>query len=317
VKGQPLSRILRLTGATVTVVLVLGLAAFPRLAGQKASSSPRTTLVELDAVVVDSNDRPVRGLHQEDFQIKEDGRAVAVTSFAEVSASGIAGRTDGRSVVLLLDDTGIGPTGTIIVQNIARLFLSRARPADAVAVVRLTHRDDEAITPLLIARERVDEYRARSLPYFGRETIEESLRTLTRVSRQLESIEHRRKAVVCIGRRSLCDLYLEAPENSLVWRDWRDAVSATSRANVSLYVVDPAGVNGQLDLGHGLVEHTGGADFVRSNNFERAVDRIWEEAGHYYLLGYVPTARPRELHSIDVKVKRKGLHVRARLNRGD
>ena len=313
-KGRPLSRILRLSGATVTVALML---AIPLAAGQKTSSRPRMTFVELDAVVVDNNDRPVRGLHEEDFQIKEDGRAVAVTSFAEVSASGIAGRTDGRSVVLLLDDTGIGPTGTIIVQNIARLFLSRVRPADAVAVVRLTHRDDEAIAPLLIARERIDEYRARSVPYFGRETIEESLQALTRVSRQLESIEHRRKAVVCIGRRSLCDLYLEAPENSLVWRDWRDALSATARANVSLYVVDPAGVNGQVDLGHGLVEHTGGADFVRSNNFERAVDGIWDEAGHYYLLVYTPTGRPRELHSIDVKVKRKGLHVRARLNRGD
>ena len=164
----------------------------------------------------------------------------------------------------MLDDTGIGPTGTIIVQNIARLFLSRVRPADAVAVVRLTHRDDEAITPLLIARERIDEYRARSVPYFGRETIEESLQALTRMSRELEPIEHRRKAVVCIGRRSLCDLYLEAPENSLVWRDWRDALSATARANVSLYVVDPAGVTGRVDLGDGLVEHTGGEDFVRA-----------------------------------------------------
>ena len=294
-----------------------GLAAFPLLAGQKAPSRPRTTFVELDAVVVDSNDRPVRGLQREDFQIKEDGRAVAVTSFTEVSASGISGRTDSRSVVLILDDTGIGPSGTIVVQNIARLFLSRARPADAVAVVRLTHRDDEAVAPLRIAHDRIDDYRAGSLPYFGLETIENSLRTLTRVSRQLEPVEHQRKAVVCIGSRSLCDLYLEAPENSLVWRDWRDALSATARANVSLYVVDPAGLSGRLDLGQGLVEHTGGADFVRSNNFERAVDRIWEEAGHYYLLGYAPTARPRDLHSIDVRLKRRGLHVRARLNRGD
>jgi hypothetical protein len=86
---------------------------------------------------------------------------------------------------------------------------------------------------------------------------------------------------------------------------------------VSVYVVDPAGLIGRPDLGQGLVEHTGGADFVRSNNFERAVDRIWEEAGHYYLLGYTPTTRPRELHSIGVKVRRRGLHVRARLDRGD
>jgi VWFA-related protein len=308
---------MRLAGASVTVALMVGLAALPLLAGQKASSRPRVTFVELDAVVVDANDRPVRGLQREDFQIREDGRAVTVTSFTEVSASGIAGRADSRSVVLMLDDTGIGPSGTVIVQNIARRFLSRARPADAVAVVRLTHRDDEAVAPLRIAYDRVDDYRAGSVPYFGLETIENSLRALTRVSRQLEPVEHQRKAVVCIGSRSLCDLYLEAPENSLVWRDWRDALGAAARANVSVYVVDPAGLIGRLDLGQGLVEHTGGADFVRSNNFERAVDRIWEEAGHYYLLGYTPTTRPRELHSIGVKVRRRGLHVRARLNRGD
>ncbi len=250
------------------VGLTVSFVALPLRAAQKTSSRPRTTFVELDAVVVDNDDRPVRGLHAEDFQIKEDGRTVPVTSFTEVVAEGITGRTDGRSVVLLLDDTGVGPTATSIVQNIARLFLSRARRADAVAVVRLSHHEDEATAPLEIAAERIDEYRAKSVPYFGRETIEESLKAITRMSMQLESIEHRRKAVVCIGRRSLCDLYLKTPENSLVWPFWRDALGATARANVSIYVVDPAGVSGSVDLGDGLVEHTGGADFVRSNNFD-------------------------------------------------
>jgi VWFA-related protein len=301
----------------MTIAVMLVCAALPLVAGQSAALRQPTAFVELDAVVVDDRDQPVRGLSQEDFQIKEDGRAVVVTSFKEVSAAGIASRGDSRSVVLLLDDTGVGASGTIIVQNIARLFVSRARPADAVAVVRLTHQEDEATGPPQIALAKIDEYRARSVPYFGRETIEESLKALTRVSRQLEPIEHRRKAVVCIGRRSLCDLYLEAPKTSLLWPAWKDALIATARANVSLYVVDPAGVTGQVDLGLGLVDLTGGTDFVRSNNFERAVDRIWEEASHYYLIGYAPTARARELHTIDVKVKRGGLHVRARHQRGD
>jgi VWFA-related protein len=301
----------------MAVALVLRCATFAILARDKASARPRMTFVELGAVVVDDNDRPVRGLHRKDFKIKEDGRAVNVTSFVEVPAAGVAGTGNGRSVVLLLDDTGVGASATTIVQNIARGFLSRATPTDAVAVVRLTHHDDEAVGSLQSALERVDEYMAKSLPYFGFETVQESLEVLTNISRQLEPIEHRRKVVVCIGRRSLCDLYLEDPVDSLVWRQWRDALSATARADVSQYVVDPAGVTGRLDLGDGLVEHTGGADFVRSNNFERAVDQIWEEAGHYYLLGYTPTAHPRDLHSIHVSVEGKGMHVRARLDRGD
>jgi VWFA-related protein len=287
------------------------------VAEQKPSPPPRTAFVELDAVVVDKDDRPVRGLQREDFEVKEDGDAVAVTTFKEVSAAGISSQRDGRSLVLLLDDTRIGGIATTIVQNIARLFLSRARAADAVAVVRLTHHEDEAIGTLPIALDKIDEYRAKALPYFGLESIEDALKALTRISKQQEPVAHRRTALVCIGGQSICDPFFAQPEYSLVWPYWRDALSATARANVSVYLVDPAGVSGSMDLGFGLVEHTGGANFVRSNNFTRAVDSIWAEAGHYYLLGYAPTARPRELHSIEVKVRPRGLRVRARLNRGD
>jgi VWFA-related protein len=294
-------------GASLAVVVLV--------AGQKPSPRPRTTFVELDAVVVDGNG-PVRGLHRDDFQVQEDGRKVAVTSFTEVSAAGIAGDADGRSVALLLDDT-IGAAGTSIMQSLARLFLSRARPVDAVAVVRLTHREDEATGPFLIARDRIDEYRSEALPYFGRETIENALQAVTSISKQLEPIAHRRKVVICLGRRSVCDPYLDVPESSLMWPYWRDALSAAARANVSVYVADPAGVRGDPDLGDGLVDHTGGASFVQTNDFAHTADAIWNEAGHYYLLGYTPSARPRELHSIAVKMKPRGLHVRARLNRGD
>ena len=288
----------------------------PRAEPQEASSL-KTTAVEVDAVVVDNRNQPIRGLHQDDFQIKDDGRAVAVTSFREVSAAGITGEPDARSLVLLLDDTGIGPTGTPVVQDIARMFLSLARPADTVSVVRLTHHDDEVVADRLLAVERIDEYRARSVPYFGRETIEESLQAITRISRQLEPVAHRRKVLVCVGRRNLCDLYLPAPEDTLVWPYWRDAMAATARANVAIYLVDPAGVSGGVDLGYGLVDQTGGADFVGSNNFARAVNMIWDEAGHYYLLGYTPVPRKRDIHTIDVKVKRDGAHVHARRQRGD
>jgi VWFA-related protein len=288
----------------------------PRAETQEASQL-NAAPVELDAVVVDGHNQPIRGLQQSDFQIKDDGHAVAVTSFREVSAAGIAGEPDGRTVILLLDDTGIGPSGTPVVQNIARMFLSQARPADTFSVVRLTHHDDEVVNDRLLAAERIDEYRARSVPYFGRETIEESLQAITKISRQLEPAAHRRKVLVCVGRRNLCDLYLPTPQDTLVWPYWRDAMAATARANVSIYLVDPAGVSGGIDLGYGLVDQTGGGDFVGSNNFGRAVDMIWNESGHYYLLGYTPASRKRDLHTIDIKVKRAGAHVRARRQRGD
>lgn len=312
VKAMPSTVRLALVAAAGGCVL-----AIPTMAGSKPPPRPRTTFVELDAVVLDGNDRPVHGLQQRDFQVKEDGRPVAVTRVREVSAAGIAGQADGRSVVLLLDDNAVPLNATSVVQNIARLFLSYARPADTTAVVRLTHREDEAAGDLKAAVDRVAEYQAGSLSFFGRDMRDDSLQTVARVARQLLPVAHRRNVLVCIGNRDVCDPYFERPETSLLWDSWRDALSAAARANASVYAVSPAGVESRIDLGEGLVDDTGGGDFSRSNDFRRAAGTIWDEAGHYYLLGYTPTARPRDVHTIDVSVRRSGLHIRARRRRGD
>ena len=65
-----------------------------------------------------------------------------------------------------------------------------------------------------------------------------------------------------------------------------------------MYVLDPAGVAGHIKLtsNYGLVAQTGGDTLYNSRAFEAVVERIWREAGHYYLLGYTPSPSPRELH---------------------
>ena len=40
--------------------------------------------------------------------------------------------------------------------------------------------------------------------------------------------------------------------------------------------------------------------FAHENNFVAAGEAIWQEAGHYHLLGYWPAASERDLRSIDV-----------------
>jgi len=123
--------------------------------------------------------------------------------------------------------------------------------------------------------------------------------------------------VVGIGAPRVFDVVLTEPhEYSLLGPAWVDAISAAARANVSLYVVDPAGSGSGFRMGPGLVEETGGM-LYRSNDFIRGVDLIWGEASHYYVLGYTPIARSRTLHSIDLTVKRPHMRVRARQSRGD
>ena len=146
---------------------------------------------------------------------------------------------------------------------------------------------------------------------------DDALQTVARVASQLEPIEHRRKALVCIGAQDVCDVYLKMPKSSLLWNSWRDALSATARANASVYALNPAGVEGRFDLGQGLVDDSGGAIFGRSNDFERDAQALWEQAGHYYLLGYSSTAPPRDLHSVDISMRHSNLHVLARHFRGN
>jgi hypothetical protein len=47
------------------------------------------------------------------------------------------------------------------------------------------------------------------------------------------------------------------------------------------------------------------------------IDAIRRDTGNYYLLGYWPTGAKGELHSIEVKVIKRGLRVRARRFRGE
>jgi hypothetical protein len=55
---------------------------------------------------------------------------------------------------------------------------------------------------------------------------------------------------------------------------------------------------------------------VRSNLFDRAVDQMWMEAGHYYLFGYDAPILDHKPHTIGVHVRIPGACVRARHDRG-
>jgi VWFA-related protein len=300
----------------VWVPFSLAVLALALVTALHAASSSRTTFVELDVVALDSEDRPVEGLHPQDFIVKEDGHPVAITSFTEVTTADNGRREDGRSLVLLLDDAA-PPIVPRIVQGIAAEFLSRARPNDIVDVVRLYRRDDNLSGNLSTAANRVATFVGGSGSYDGQSPADHVLRALTRISRSLQSIPHRRKAIVCIGHLFICAPYFRSPENSIVWHSWRDAISAAADAHVSLYSIDTAGNVGGIDLGSAVVDETGGVAFGRSGNFDRVADLVWEQIGHYYLLGYTPAAKPRDLHTISVSIPQSGVRALARNSRGD
>lgn len=61
-----------------------------------------------------------------------------------------------------------------------------------------------------------------------------------RLSQQFEPLEHRRKVIVGMGSPMVFDVMDPVRPTSLIWEHWVRALTAASRANSSLYVIDPA-----------------------------------------------------------------------------
>jgi hypothetical protein len=272
-------------------------------------------LVELDVVVVDRNDRPVAGLGQKDFEIKDDGHVVEVKTFAAISSADPALERP-RQMTLLLDDSSVPMGGTRIVQGMAKAIISRMRDDDDITVIRLNNERDEPFGDAETAVNRIVEYRAGAVPFQSRGTAERVLKVIAGAARQLAAFEHRRKLVVCIGGAGVCNVLEPYPRGSHpLWPAWVDMLAASARANVSIYAVMPVHPTSRILLGGGMVNATGGDGFKNTVEFERFVDGLWTDASDYYLLGYWPGASKRDLHSIEVKVARKDVHVRARTYR--
>ena len=187
-----------------------------------------------------------------------------------------------------------------------------------------------------------------------------TLSTLKSLSDWLAGIRGRRKAVVFISEGIDYDIWdnvgpssatvngvniLRSGDGSLLVNEMRDVIAAATRANVSIYAVDPRGLYfpgdeamqmtglpadaEALGLGvfalqdelrlsqdslRGLAEETGGFASVSSNDFSSAFRRIVDVNSTYYVLGYYSTNEKRDgrYRKIEVKLSRPGLDVNAR-----
>src|SRR5215468_8808631 len=257
----------------LTFAVIGAIAAAAVVRGAQPADGPY--LVEVDAVVVDDSGRAVTGLRQDDFQIREDGRPVELKTFEAVADTGDAGRGGARSIVLLLDDSGIGTGNTFSIQSIARMFVAKMAPPDEFSVIRLNNRRDEAFGDRLEALLRIQVYRSDALPFFGRETRENALRAFAKVARTLEPIEHRRKALVCVGIPEVCGMNAPSGRYELLWKFWVDAVGALSRSNASVYSLEPNGPPRQNAITRdAIAEISGGEVFRNITEMTRPIDVV-------------------------------------------
>jgi VWFA-related protein len=124
-----------------------------------------TSLVQVDAVVVDKDGRAVTDLRPEDFRLVEDGKPRTITEFSFVSTAGAATPLSGpkppesnpravegsapapparlapgrarRTIALLVDDVGLSFESTAYVRKALTKFVDeQMQPGDLVAVIR-------------------------------------------------------------------------------------------------------------------------------------------------------------------------------------
>ena len=305
-------------------------------------------LVRVDVTVVDRDGEPVAALTADDFAVEEDGVPQTVQSFKFVSADGRpadgddvsleirspahaaaeAARDEVRVFVIFWDEYHIGRFASAIHgrKALASFVASAFGPTDLVALM-------DPLLPvdaLRFTRDRTElADRIRKLEgRYGiytptRSAIEDAhlqrrdaarVRTEVTISAMksaavhLGSLKEGRKAIVFVSEGLP---YLGMDEFSQL----QEMIQAANHNNTAIYPLDPRGlVGGSDDVLRTLAERTGGEAFVETNAPEKALQQVVKDASAFYLLGYSSAKNPQDgrFHSIKVRVKRRGVTVRAR-----
>jgi len=286
---------------------------------------------------------------------------------------------DGRVYVMLIDDLHTNFGRQDRVKRAARQFVERYLGAnDLMAVVHTRGateggQDFTNSKRLLLAAidktsgyklrsataEKTDEYyRTRDMRQAGDPLNDPSdqersynarstLDTLKNIADWFGGIHGRKKTILFVSEGidyDITDVFNNQGASTVI-DSTREAISAATKANVSIYAIDPRGLTnlGDEDIEIGaypddptvgvgttsllnelrlsqdslrtLAEETGGFAAVNRNDFSTAFDRIVKDNSSYYELAYYPANPDKKagrFHKIEVRVTRPGLSVHAR-----
>jgi VWFA-related protein len=323
-------------------------------AGQQQPPPFRATtdVVLLDVSVLDKNRHPVRGLTKDDFTVFEDDVKQDVATFtaidlpdADVPTAKWMSHTpldvqtnampDGRLILIYLDERQPtnDPFATKGTKDAAHAIVDQLSPKDVAAVgFMLDHQGAQEFTTdrarLHAAIDTFAPAQPVGVPLLG---------VLRDLSNLFVSLPERRKIIIYIGMGQPYDLEVLAGMDKMTthtdasvsfyqqgqqqqYNNLLSLVQAANRANVSIYTIDPIGLdNSSPSDPHKeflrLVANTTGARAVIGNNQPASqVPLILGENASYYLLAFKPSnpSETGKFRRIEVKVDRPGLEVRAR-----
>jgi VWFA-related protein len=177
--------------------------------------------------------------------------------------------------------------------------------------------------------------------YVDQRALEAYIQVRNRLDVTLGVLERSMKALEGNRNRKTVILVSEGFVNDPSHRRLRAVTEAARRVNAALYFIDTRGLQAMsahysaefgapmadadrlgaiADIGREgdgselLAQQTGGFAVRNTNDFAAGIVRIGRESESYYLLGYVPPPRvpAGQFHKIEVRVRGKGLVVRAR-----
>ena len=285
---------------------------------------------------------------------------------------------DGRIYLIVLDDLHTDASRGPRVKMALRQFVERNFGANDVAAIVYTSgraqasQDFTSSRRLLLASvdkfigrknrsstlERVDEYnrRAGSGQDVSRITdpldmergfqARSTMTTIRKLADVVADVHGRRKAMIFVSEGidyNVLDVFNNSSASAIL-DETREAIAAATRANMSVYSVDPRGLAGFGDelaeigsfptdpsLGLGtpslqeelrlsqdslrvISDETGGFAALNRNDFDSAFARITRENSTYYVLAYYPANDRRDgrYRKLQVRVKPAGLRVAAR-----
>ena len=244
-----------------------------------------------------------------------------------------AAREDVRLFAIFLDDYHVdkAPQITATSRRVLKDLIEQFGPNDLIAIV-------DPLTPLSHVKftrsrdellERVAKFEGRRGQTFPvRSVLEEaqlrerniwelrggvSISALGAIVTHLGGLREGRKSVVFFSQGPPLGRLNGPNEDRL-----QEVLQAANRGNVTIHVIDPRPLGraplGGTDVLFRLYHETGGRAIINSNQPWGALEGIMTDASAYYLLGYTPLRAfaDGKFHRIEVKVKRRGMHVSAR-----
>jgi VWFA-related protein len=303
---------MRLAIALALSLSTAGLARQP----QKPQERPPDQLW-IDAVFVDGKGNVVTDVQRDEVDVWIGHFLTPIEDFISVTPANDAGR-GGRFIVLVLDDITTPLDQIPRVKDVARHIVERMGPDDHVAIVTLNGSGMESTgdrTPLLRA---IELYNVRATGVIRPDDLgAHVLQTMTSLAEQLGKAGDQRKTILAIGRSDFFDRPIPPPRNGRDLKpEWMAAMRAMAQANASLYVIDSSMVGQRFlpDTGDaGFAHATGGVAYIGLNDLNGAADKILAEASNYYLIGVKapPVGKTAGLRELQIKVKRRGVTVRA------